>query len=116
MLKDSKVELSKTLREAKQKLDELKEEIIADDRRFENAVKERRMMEIIKNSRQGKEDLIMFSKARKQKEEEEQQFAVLKQRQTLFDRFVLFVLKIVCANLIEAIYENKRIFKEIFRD
>lgn len=34
----------------------------------------------------------------------------------MFDKFVLLVLKIVCANLIEAIYENKRIFKEVFRD
>ena len=65
MLKDSKIELNKTLKSAKDKLDELKQEIETDDKRYENAVKERRMMEIIKNSKNGKEDLIMFSKARR---------------------------------------------------
>lgn len=72
MLKDSKLELNKTLKTAKEKLDQLKEEIQSDDRWYENAVKERRMMEIIKNSKHGKEDLIMFSKARRQKEAEEE--------------------------------------------
>jgi hypothetical protein len=47
-----------------------------DDHRFEAEVKERRMMEIIRNSKHGKEDLIMFSKARKQKEAEEIEFAI----------------------------------------
>ena len=58
----------------------------------------------------------MFSKARKQKEVDEEQFKIQKQRHCLFDKFVLFNIKIVCANLIEAMYENKRIFKEVFRD
>lgn len=58
----------------------------------------------------------MFSKARKQKEADEEQFRIQRQRQGLFDKFILFVIKIVCSNLIEAMYENKRIFKEVFRD
>lgn len=74
------------------------------------------MMEIIKSSRHAGDDLVMFSKARRQKEAEEEQFRVQKQRQGLYDRFVLFVLKIVCTNLIEVQFENKRIFKEVFRD
>ena len=75
------------------------------------------MMEKINNAKRGGgEDLIMFSKARRQKEQEEEQFRIQKQRQTLYDKFVLYFLKIVCSNLIECQYENKRIFKEIFKD
>jgi len=58
-----------TLKAVKEQLEALKEEILHDDQRFEYAVKERRMMEVIKSSKQGGgEDLIMFSKARRQKE------------------------------------------------
>lgn len=75
------------------------------------------MQEIIKSSKQGGgEDLIMFSKARRQKEAEEEQYRIQRQRHKLFDRFVLYVLQICQANLIEAQFENMRIFKDIFRD
>ncbi len=112
----SKGDLNKTLKVVKEQLEELKKEILNDDNRYEHAVKERRMMDMIKSSNRGGEDLIMFSKARKQKEIEEEQFKVQKQRHVLYDKFVQYVLKIVCANLIEAQFENKRIFKEVFRD
>ena len=72
----SKIDLDKTLKTVKSVVEALKEEIQADDKRYEHQVKERRMMEIIKQSRHGGEDLIMFSKARKQKEAEEEQFRV----------------------------------------
>jgi hypothetical protein len=68
--------LGRDLREIKIILEQLKEEIITDDRRYEQAVKERKMMQIIKSSRHGGEDLIMFSKARRQKEIEEEQFRI----------------------------------------
>jgi len=75
------------------------------------------MQEIIKSSKQGGgEDLIMFSKARRQKEAEEEQSRIQRLRHKLFDRFVLYVLQICQANLIEAQFENMRIFKDIFRD
>jgi|LauGreDrversion4_2_1035121.scaffolds.fasta_scaffold241833_1 hypothetical protein len=75
------------------------------------------MQEIIKSSKQGGgEDLIMFSKARRQKEAEEEQYRIQRLRHKLFDRFVLYVLQICQANLIEAQFENMRIFKDIFRD
>lgn len=57
-------------------LEDIKTEILEDDHRYEQSVKERRMMDIIKQSKHGGEDLIMFSKARRQKEIEEEQFKI----------------------------------------
>lgn len=69
--------LATDLKELKRILEELKKEILDDDHRYEHAIKERRMQEIIKSSKQGGgEDLIMFSKARRQKEAEEEQYRI----------------------------------------
>ncbi len=57
------------------------------------------------------EELVMFSKARKQKEQEEEQYRIQKIRQVMFDKFVEMSLKFVCGNLVEVLYENKRQFK-----
>ena len=34
----------------------------------------------------------------------------------MFDKFVEMSLKFVCGNLVEVLYENKRQFKQVFRD
>ena len=116
-LQISKNVLALDLKELKRILEELKKEILDDDHRYEHAIKEKRMQEIIKSSKQGGgEDLIMFSKARRQKEAEEEQYRIQKLRHKLYDRFVLYVLQICQSNLIEAQFENKRIFKDVFRD
>jgi hypothetical protein len=62
-----------TLQAILKHLEDLKADIIADDKQYEYSVKERRMMDIIKQSKNGAgEDLIMFSKGRKQREVEEE--------------------------------------------
>ena len=48
VIKASKMSLGRTLREVTKIVSDLKQEILSDDQRFENALKERQMMEIIK--------------------------------------------------------------------
>ena len=57
--------LNANLKKVQDLLEELKDEIIEDDYNYEYAVKERKMMEKIKSSKHGGEDLIIFSKARR---------------------------------------------------
>jgi len=55
--------LGRTLRDITELLTDLKEEILDDDLSFDQAVKERHMMSIIKQSnRGGGEDLVVFTK------------------------------------------------------
>jgi|LauGreDrversion4_2_1035121.scaffolds.fasta_scaffold21662_8 hypothetical protein len=66
IVKSSKQSLGKTLKNVTDLVTELKAEIIQDDKRFENAVKERQMMDIIKQSnRGGGEELIVFTKQKR---------------------------------------------------
>jgi hypothetical protein len=75
------------------------------------SIKERHMMEVIKQSnRGGAQDLIEFTKQRRVREAEEEQYKVQEQRRQLFDKFTRFVMQICLANLVEVQYENKKNF------
>lgn len=114
-LEESKEELDRLLCSIKNQLSSLKKEIQEDDFNFENGVKETRVQAMIKQKKHG-EELVMFSRARKQKEVQEEQYRIQKIRHLMYDRFVEMVLRFVCANLVELLYENKRKFREIFKD
>eukprot|EP00347_Sterkiella_histriomuscorum_P003578 403363751 len=114
-LNESKDLLDRLLGNIKSTLFNLKAEIQEDDKNFENGVKELRVQALIKQKRHG-EELVMFSKARKQKEVEEEQYRIQKIRQVMYDKFVEMILRFVCGNFVELLYENKRKFKEIFKD
>ncbi len=75
-VKSSKFALQRTLKDVTESLRELKQEIIDDDARFQYAMQERKMQEMIKQSTRGAEDLIMFTKAKRQKESEEEQYSI----------------------------------------
>lgn len=79
IVRGSKHNLGRTLRDINELLTDLKQEILDDDLSFDQAVKERHMMSIIKQSnRGGGEDLVVFTKQKRQKEAEDEQYRVLK--------------------------------------
>jgi hypothetical protein len=56
----------------------------------------------------------MFSQARRVQAREEENLKIVKMRQTMFDKNMELVQRYLAANLVELLYENKRIFAKVY--
>ena len=112
-VKESKTKLDQLLSQIKVILENLKEEIELDDENYKKAIKQQRVNEMIKRVNQ-QASLVMFSKERKQLEEEQKQFHLAQHRRYIFNRLAQFVATYLTANLSEMIHTNKFEFRNIF--
>ena len=74
-----------------------------------------RVQSMIKQKKHG-DELVMFSQARQQRVNEEEQYKLQKVRYHMYDRFLEMLLRFLISNLVEVLFKNKRKFKDIFRD
>jgi hypothetical protein len=93
---------------------QLKKEIIADDERFENEIKESKVQEMIKNK--NKNNIVMFSKQRVRLEATEEQYRQKRLRHTQFDSLLLMVFRYWSNKVVQLLLDSLERFNSIFSD
>ena len=91
---------------------ELKNEIRADDERFEDEIKEAKVQEMV--TRKHNNQLKKFHKQRVKEEAVEEQQRLKRLRQTQYDQLLFLTFRYWSAKMVELLFESKRAFKETF--
>mmetsp|Transcript_29870 Transcript_29870/g.45654 ORF Transcript_29870/g.45654 Transcript_29870/m.45654 type:complete len:112 (+) Transcript_29870:1803-2138(+) len=91
---------------------ELKQEIIADDDRFEDDIKEARVQEMVKNKH--KNQLVMFHKQRLKMEAIEDQYRLKRLRHAQYDSLLFMVFRYWSNKIVELLFDSKMSFKKTF--
>ena len=92
----------------------LKKDIIADDERFEDEIKESRVKEMV--SGKHKNNLVMFHKQRVRMEAVEEQYRQKRLRHTQYDGLLLLVFRYWSNKVVELLLDSKENFNSIFSD
>lgn len=98
----------------KEQMIQLKQEILADDERFEDDIKEARVQEMVRN-KHGKQ-LVMFHKQRVKMEAVEEQYRQKRLRHTQYDQLLQLVFRYWSAKIVELLFDSKARFNAIFGD
>jgi len=93
---------------------ELKNEICADDERFEDEIKDAKVQEMV--TQKHNNQLVMFHKQRVKMEAIEEQLRLKRLRQTQFDQLLFLVFRYWSTKMVELLFESKRVFKDTFTD
>ena len=91
---------------------ELKQDILADDERFEDDINEAKVQEMVKNKRNNL--LVMFHKQRVKMEAIDEQYRLKKLRHAQYDQLLCMVFRYWSAKIVELLFDSKRNFKTIF--
>lgn len=113
VLETNKLALTLMVTEIKTQMEDLKRDIIADDERFEDAVKENKVQEMIKSNK-NKEELIMFSKQRAKMEALEEQNRLKRLRHSHYDQLLFMVCRYWAAKVVDILFTSKRNFNSTF--
>ena len=94
-------------------MEALRRDIIRDDERFEDAVKETKVKDMIKSNK-NREELIMFSQQRGKMTALEEQYRLKRLRHQHYDQLLFMVFRYWSAKVVEALFTSKRNFNNTF--
>jgi hypothetical protein len=113
ILESNKQALTEMVTGIKGQMESLRRDIVADDERFEDAVKEAKVQEMIKSNKH-REQLIMFSKQRSQMKALEEQYRLKRLRHAHFDQLLFMVFRYWSAKVLDILFTSKRNFNLTF--
>lgn len=90
----------------------LRNEILADDDRFEDDIKEAKVQEMVKNKHNNQ--LVMFHKQRVKMEAIEEQYRLKRLRHTQYDELLFMVFRYWSAKVVELLFDSKHRFNAGF--
>lgn len=113
VLDTGKHSLVRMVSELKQIMIDLKREIVRDDERFEDCVKENKVQEMLKANKH-KEQLIMFSRERAKVKIQDEQYRLKRLRHEHYDQLLFMVFRYWSAKVVEVLLTSKRNFNTTF--
>jgi|TARA_B110000285_G_C15023011_1_gene562626 predicted GIY-YIG superfamily endonuclease len=112
VLDHNRLALEALLTAVKEFMIELKKEILADDDRFEDDIKEAKVQEMVKSKHNNQ--LVMFHKQRVKMEAIEEQYRLKRLRHTQYDELLFMVFRYWSAKVVELLFDSKQQFNTIF--
>ena len=110
----SQADLSKILYRIRMTLKKIKDTILKDDTELDEERRKWQELAILKKSKY--DEHLVFTKARKRREQEGEKMKVSKTRHKMFDNLVSYVNRYVASNLAQVLFENKKAFTEVLLD